>query len=446
MFQLTEEQEQSKNYLITKIKESTPYLVLKGNAGTGKSTVIQHLVKDLKDQNLKVVIAAPTNKAVKVLRGMAKKFGVAVNISTIHSLLGIFPKIKETIDEDGNVIQIEVFEIDRDGRESSLLEGLNVLIIDEASMISKELFTMIQETCESSGISVVFVGDPAQLPPINETESLTLKLRNQVKLTKLIRQAESNPVIQVLTHIRNNLDQRDIFIQSNYNKQEKSGVIVISSYEQLISAIYEYFEGFQKNPDKIRILSWTRNCVAQYNDIVRKFLYPSDYKQRFIVGEILIANSPYYKSIVGDQGKVSKIAVLENSEEVEITYVSEYHDSAGFKTWSLKTRNIIDGSEKEVIVLHEDDTIRFKQHLDHLVEQAKSDPSKKHLWKQFYSLKERYADVGYAYSLTTHKSQGSTFENVIVIRSDILKNPKVVERNQCMYVAISRCQKLAMLY
>lgn len=446
MFELTEEQKESKNYLISKIKESVPYLVLKGNAGTGKSTVIQHLVKDLKDQKLQVVIAAPTNKAVKVLRGMAKKFDVEVSVSTIHSLLGIFPKIKETTDEEGNAIQIEVFEIDKSGGESFRLEGLDVLIIDEASMVSKELFIMIQETCEPLGISVVFVGDPAQLPPINEVESLTLKLRNQTKLTKLIRQAESNPVIQVLTHIRNNLDQRDIHIHSNYNAEEKSGIVLISNYEQLISCIHEHFDGFQENPDKVRILPWTRNCVAQYNDIVRKFLYPNDYKQRFIVGEILIANNPYYKSVIGVQGKVNKITILQNSEEVEITHISEYRDSAGFKTWSLKTKNIVDGAEKEVIVLHEDDAPRFKEHLDSLVVQAKSDPAKKHLWKQFYALKEKYADVGYAYSLTTHKSQGSTFENVIVISSDILRNPNVVERNQCMYVAISRCQKLAMLY
>lgn len=446
MFELTEEQKASKTFLISKIKESVPYLVLKGNAGTGKSTVIQHLVKDLKDLKMQVFIAAPTNKAVKVLKGMAKKFEVEVEVSTIHSLLGIYPKIKETTDEDGNVIQIEVFEIDKSGGESYRLDGLDVLIIDEASMVSKELFTMIQETCEPLGITVVFVGDPAQLPPINEVESLTLKLRNQTKLTKLIRQAESNPVIQVLTYIRNNLEERDIPLNSNYNNEEKSGVLIVPDEQNLMEHIREHFVGFQENPDKVRILPWTRKCVAYYNDVVRQFLYPDQHKNRFIVGEILIANNPYYKSIIGNNGKVTKVSILQNSEEVKVKQISEYKDSAGFKTWSLKTENIVDGGEKEVIVLHEEEQTRFYQHLESLAAQAKSDPSKKHMWKQFYALKEKYADINYAYALTTHKSQGSTFENVIVITSDILRNPTVVERNQCMYVAISRCQKLAMLY
>lgn len=447
MFTLTEEQEAAKNVLIEGIKSKEPYMALRGNAGTGKSTVIQHLVKTIKkDLKLDVVIAAPTNKATKVLRGMAARFEVEVFISTIHSLLGIYPRIKEIKDESGDTIQVEVFEIDKSGGDSIELDGVSVLIIDEASMVSKELFSYIQDAAEPAGITVIFVGDPAQLPPINETESIALKIRKQVRLTKLIRQAESNPVIKALTTIRDNLSSSYIALESEYD--ENQGVIIENDYSKVDDYIRKYFDNFQSNPDKMRIIAWTRACVAEYNARVREFLYGERAKtERFIPGEIIVADSPYMKSIpsMTAGNPPVKMKILQNSEEVMVDSVTMFRDSSGFNTWSLKTHNIIDGAKKEVIVLHEEERERFQQQMSTLFQQAKSDQSKKFLWKQYYALKEKYADINYAYALTAHKSQGSTFENVMVVRSNIDRNPKVVERNQCLYVAISRCQKHAIV-
>ena len=59
-------------------------------------------------------------------------------------------------------------------------------------------------------------------------------------------------------------------------------------------------------------------------------------------------------------------------------------------------------------------------------------------WKDFYAFKEFFADVSYAYALTVHKSQGSTFSNVFVVDPDIDQNKKVIEKNRIKYVAYSR--------
>ena len=448
MFTLTEEQLAAKEFLLQGIKNKEPYLVLRGNAGTGKSTVIQHLVQDIQKLNLNVVIAAPTNKATKVLKTMSSKFEVKVFISTIHSLLGIFPRIKEVVDNDGDTVQIEVFEIDKSGGESEELDGVSVMIIDEASMVSKELFSYIQQTAEPAGITVIFVGDPAQLPPINETESIALKIRKQVRLTKLIRQAESNPVIKALTRIRDNLSDPKIPIVTDHD--ENQGIIVEEDYRLVNTYIEKYFTNFSDNPDRVRIIAWTRACVADYNNAVREFLYGYERSkaERFIPGEILVADSPYMKEIppAVAGNPPNKLKILQNSEEVMIDMVTEFVDSQGFKTWSLKTHNTLTEEKKEVIVLHESEVPRYQEQLHTLQSQAKADKSKKYLWKQYFALKERYANVNYAYAMTAHKSQGSTFENVIVIRSNIDKNSKIVERNQCLYVAISRCQKYTIVF
>ena len=62
-------------------------------------------------------------------------------------------------------------------------------------------------------------------------------------------------------------------------------------------------------------------------------------------------------------------------------------------------------------------------------------------WREFWELKLLFHDVRYAYSLTIHKAQGSTFENVFVDVRDLYINRKTYERNQLLYVAVTRSAK-----
>jgi ATP-dependent exoDNAse (exonuclease V) alpha subunit len=64
---------------------------------------------------------------------------------------------------------------------------------------------------------------------------------------------------------------------------------------------------------------------------------------------------------------------------------------------------------------------------------------------QFYKAKQHYADVNYAYAITCHKSQGSTYKNVYVDLADISGNDNVVERNRIIYTAITRASEKAVI-
>ena len=143
--------------------------VLEGYAGTGKTFLVARLLRDLMD--LKIAVAAPTNKAVRVLRDKLVEAGVAVletgdpesgvRLSrarigcvcrSIHSLLGL--KLREL--ENGQ----QETTSDRE----STLRDYDVVVVDECSMLNRFLFEKI--VMERGAAQVLFVGDPAQLPPV----------------------------------------------------------------------------------------------------------------------------------------------------------------------------------------------------------------------------------------------------------------------------------------
>jgi exodeoxyribonuclease-5 len=88
-----------------------------------------------------------------------------------------------------------------------------------------------------------------------------------------------------------------------------------------------------------------------------------------------------------------------------------------------------------LLVLHEDSAARYAQDSEKLAYDAKATPR---LWKKFWEHKDLFHDIKYAYALTAHRSQGSTYENVWVDYQDILINRNRKEAFQCLYVACTR--------
>ena len=147
---LSEEQKQAINGILAAIKQGNQEIKFSGPAGSGKTTVISHLIKVLPDWK----VCAFTGKAASVLR---KK---QVPATTIHSLIYVLKKNDDgTIahDKHGNPIFILAPDIGCDG-----------IIVDEASMVSKDLY----DDLRSFGIPIIFVGDHYQLEPVGSDVSL----------------------------------------------------------------------------------------------------------------------------------------------------------------------------------------------------------------------------------------------------------------------------------
>ncbi len=164
-------------------KSRPPYITLGGYAGTGKTTLITYLRRQLKvdHKKLKVAFCAYTGKATQVLkRKLAEHNAVHFGdeVRTIHSLI-----YKAITDEHGFIIGWR--------RRDSLDTEPNLLIVDEASMVDQEIW----QDLLSYHVPIIAVGDHGQLPPVSG--DFNLMQNPHLKLEKIHRQAEENPIIKL---------------------------------------------------------------------------------------------------------------------------------------------------------------------------------------------------------------------------------------------------------
>lgn len=139
----------------------SPFALLKGYAGTGKTYSLTAFLEGLDPaDHQRIAITAPTNKAVRVIRQqLGDKFPKLASVCTIFSLLGL------KLEKSGEVKQLAIPDTLSD------LSKLDFVIIDEASMINTPLWTALTRSMADFDFLTIFLGDPAQLPPVGEPRS-----------------------------------------------------------------------------------------------------------------------------------------------------------------------------------------------------------------------------------------------------------------------------------
>ena len=167
--QLSTDQLNAKNKIIKFLESKNEKMfLLKGSAGTGKSTLITNILSMEKFKKLKISLCATTHKAVSVLKKMELD-NKDINYITIHKLL----KIKRKIDNDG--IQSFKTNIDEENYnikdKSESIYYYDIIVVDECSMIEKELLNTIFKIQDKIHGKIIFIGDICQLPPVNEMKS-----------------------------------------------------------------------------------------------------------------------------------------------------------------------------------------------------------------------------------------------------------------------------------
>lgn len=186
---LTKEQQKQHDGIIDwyKSNQRSPYIVLGGLAGTGKTTILKYIGNSfINNEYLKVAFLTYTGKANVVLYNkVADILNNNCFIGTIHSYL-----YKPYIDKDG-VIQGWIKRKPEEFNE-------NLIIIDEGSMVNSEIF----DDLLSLNIPMLIAGDYGQLPPIGE-DKYKLMQNMDFKLTEIHRQALDNPIIKLSQIVRN---------------------------------------------------------------------------------------------------------------------------------------------------------------------------------------------------------------------------------------------------
>ena len=147
--------------------DGTPF-VLSGYAGTGKTTLSRHLLQQVEALGWCWTVVAPTHKAVGVLRQQLALGGLQPTWypSTIHRLLRL--KLKR----QGDLERCEETE-----QTAAALENLALVLVDEASMVDSTLLEIALRCAHPFRTRLVFVGDPAQLPPVGEPQSPVFALK-----------------------------------------------------------------------------------------------------------------------------------------------------------------------------------------------------------------------------------------------------------------------------
>jgi exodeoxyribonuclease-5 len=434
--------------------------VIKGWAGTGKTYCVSLFVKYVLEivyptKNwYKIAVTGPTNKSVRVIKKTSGIRNQRVTFQTIHKLLGL----KERITMEGKQ------EFTNDGDFKPSINSTKLLIIDEVSMLNDDLFEKILEYRGKT--KIICMGDPAQIPPVGRPDCIpfrdelaeTYKIKT-VELRTIMRQKEGNAIIDSSVAIRSNIgsDRSQVDPTTKVNeKGEGIEFLNLNSPEtrrNFSERLKEYFktDKFAKDSEYAKIIAWRNKTVSTMNDLIRNVIYGEEAKtSKILLGEKLIANNP-----VIQEGYV----VLNTNEEFTVTEYEVKMDNLRFmisknpddepveinlKFYDTTVSYLNDNDEEIKVgieILHEDGEAEFNKFANVLklraIEKRGADKS----WLHYYNFLRRYADVSYAYSITAHKSQGSTYNTTFVLEDDIDMNLDIVERNRIKYTAYTRASK-----
>ncbi|MEB3268388.1 MAG: AAA family ATPase [Leptolyngbya sp.] len=421
-FALTTEQAAALAALTEFVQGSERLYLLTGYAGTGKTTLLQRFIQDLQTQGdrRKIVLAAFSNKATKVLATLAAQWQLEVDVMTCCTLLGLRPVINETT---GN----QEFQPDR--KQRSQIDRYHLVVVDECSMVNEELWDLLVNAVSGlySHTQILFVGDPAQLPPVNEPESACFhQILHRSELTEVVRYGGAIGVIA--EDIRRHLDRPQLprfTHDTNGDRTEGCFVLPRTVWHTLLLKAFTS-DAYRRNPDQVRALAYTNRRVAQLNHLIRQAIY-GDRVDRFVPGERLIAMQP----CLGDES-----IILPTSAECEVIEARQGRDGE-WPVWYLSVETE-EQRLRTLRVLHESGQQAMAAQLEFLARERR--------WIEFWDLRQRFHMVDYAYSLTIHKSQGSTFQDVFVDVPSMAANRNVIERNQLCYVAVTRAAKRLFVY
>ncbi len=408
--------------------EPGSFYLLTGHAGTGKTYLMQRLTKNMLANKRKVILSAPTHKAVTVLaRKLAEARIVGVPCRTIHSVLSL--KAKPQADR-------LIFQRER-GAEPVTAD---VVVVDECSMVHEDLFRHIKRHLPNA--FVLFVGDPAQLPPVGELESQTFRTQNRSHLTTIVRQAAGNPILAAAGVIRGSQGgEPDLSWCRTSALESGHGVFVPGPAAQRWMKKAFTSDEFEADPDSFRYLAWTNERVAQVNEMVRRWRYGEQIPTPFMPGESALFRQPLI---------LDNTLLFANNQEARVigiergTFTHEIEEAHGVPKWTASVPSWelclrdADGNEKSVHMVA--DNNEFQKVIARITDEAADSRLR---WKHLHEFKQSLAQLQSIYALTVHKSQGSTIGSVFVDLPDIRRREEtnLLEAQQMLYVAVTRPSK-----
>jgi ATP-dependent exoDNAse (exonuclease V) alpha subunit len=412
-------------------------LVLKGYAGTGKTSLIPALVQVLPLFNLKFLLMAPTGRAAKVMSGYTKRAAF-----TIHKI--VFKQIA-----DPGSGQLKFTKLKNYNKNT-------VFIVDEASMLSEDdnygqagvLSQLMDFVFEHPTNKLILIGDTAQLPPVGQEKSPALEKNLletkfnrpvlEVELTEVMRQQIDSGILSNATKLRNQLKLNDINIQ--FETKNFSDVFRMTG-EKLEDGLRYSYDKY--GPAETMIVCRSNKSAVMFNKHIRlSILFRQDEVE---AGDhLMIVRNNYH---FGPDNSPS--GFLANGDYVWVKKMINTEEMYGFRFATL---------ELQLLDLPNSEPFEAKVILDtlHSNTPALNPAQNKEL---YYKVLEDYQDITskklvnekirkdpylnalqikYAYAVTCHKSQGGQWKSVFVDQGYLIEEQINKEYVRWLYTAITR--------
>lgn len=423
--------------------ETPGIFILSGYAGTGKTSVISALVKSLPKYRKRSVLLAPTGRATKVLASYTQKKAI-----TIHK-------------------KIYQFDLNTDSSPSIVLDENNhkntLFIIDEASMIPADsnqtsnnvfgrrrlLDDLIQYVFNGYQCKILFVGDPAQLPPVGTSLSPALNKEYlsstysmdiaSMSLTQVVRQQMESGILANATYIRKQIDKENItgklFKVSSFTDIERiSGL----DLEDVMNNVYN-----SMSESNIAFITTSNKRANLINTEIRnRVLYRED---EINAGDYLMITRNNYFWLPSGSG----IGFLANGDILKINRIIKFYELYGSrfadcefeipmddKNLVFDARINLDSIHSEGPSLGIEESKRLYNEVvnDHMLHGGyqssplgiRNDP-----WLQALQVK-------FAYAYTCHKTQGGQWDVVFVDQDYLTKERINIDYLRWLYTAVTR--------
>ena len=439
---------------------------LVGAAGTGKTYLVKALIKNCGLAYSVIGLAAPTHKACRVLN---ESIGITnCKVNTLQSDLGLRLNF-----------DVEKFNINNppfDPKGKIKIKDYQLYIIDESSMINRGLMLFLEKVCKSNKCKIIYIGDDSQLAPVNEAYSAAFKGIKTSILKEIVRQGDDNPISYLLELLRYDIKNKSFTFlnyiskyRSKFNIDNTKGYQVCNTAE-FNNIVYTNFsdESLTRNIDFAKVIAYTNNAVSSWNKFIRNAIIKDAEKSVITKNDLIIS----YTTIVNQFND----CIIKNSEEYILKDVVNYvHPRYQLKGFMVRFTAIHGGmSTSPLFIIDHKDSFTVNMYVKlsrELVEIAKHANSKVRAqrWREYFEFKESCLlltniinkfgdiefsrDIDYGFALTSHKSQGSTFDTSLVDVDDIVFDKyghpyaNAEETNRRLYVACSRCKnKLYLKY
>ncbi len=415
-------------------------LLIKGFAGTGKTSMINILTRTLVQFKINVVLLAPTGRAAKVMTEYT-----AMPAYTIHKKIY---RQQSSADGSGH------FVLDKNFHKNTWF------IVDEASMISNSgnenslfgsgnlLDDLLEYVFSGIGCRLILTGDTAQLPPVGLSISPALEVFRlkehgfnvkEYVLTEVVRQSSESGILSCATQIRKRIEQKNGIGFMTLYPEKFSDVFKISGEELIeqISSCYDKYGVFETI-----IVTRSNKRANLYNKGIRgSILYRENEIER---GDLLMVIKNNYYWTDEDSG----IEFIANGEMAEVVSISGYEELYGFRFANVSLR-FVDYENLEIDCKIFLDTLAIesaafsqeknRQLFESVAEDYIDIKNKKERWAKIRSNPYFNAlQVKYAYALTCHKAQGGQWKAVFVDHGYLVEEMLDKDYYRWLYTAFTR--------